>query len=62
MKDMQLHLDKLRANAAECQFLSDLASGRRKRELFAKLAQRHRRHAAEVEREIARVKEAGSHD
>ena len=49
MKDMQAHLDKLRAEAAECQMISDLATIPVKRELFSKLAEHHRRLAQEVE-------------
>jgi hypothetical protein len=45
-------LEKLRADAAECQLISDLATHPLKRELFAKLAEHHRRLAAEVERAI----------
>ena len=50
MKDMQLHLDKLRMQAAECEMIRDLATDRMKRELFAKLAQHFKVLAAEVER------------
>jgi len=50
MKDMQLHLDKLRMQAAECEMIRDLARDKMKRELFAKLAQHFKVLAAEVER------------
>ena len=50
MQDMQTHLDKLRAEAAECQMISDLATLPLKRDLFAKLAEHHRRLAQEIER------------
>ena len=38
MKDILAHLDKLRADAAECAMIRDLATDREKRELFARLA------------------------
>jgi len=50
---MQVHLEKLRADAAECQLISDLATDPQKRQLFAKLAQHHLTLAQEVERAIA---------
>ena len=50
MKDMQLHLDKLRMQAAECEMIRDLATDKMKRKLFAKLAQHFKVLAAEVER------------
>lgn len=37
MKDMQAHLEKLRAQIAECEMIRDLAPDLRKRELFARL-------------------------
>jgi hypothetical protein len=52
MRDMQNHLEKLRTEAAECQIISDLAALPLKRELFAKLAEHHRKLAEEVERAI----------
>ena len=39
MKDMVAHLEKLRADAAECAMIRDLAVDQRKRELFARLAE-----------------------
>jgi hypothetical protein len=52
MKDMRAHLEKLRADAAECQLISDLATYSLKRQLFAKLAEHHRTLALEVERAL----------
>jgi hypothetical protein len=52
MKDMQAHLEKLRADAAECTLISDLATDAKKRELFARLADHLKVLAAEVERAI----------
>ena len=37
MKDMEAHLEKLRAEAAECRLISDLATDKEKRELFYRL-------------------------
>ena len=39
MKDMQAQLDKLRADAAECALIRDLATDPTKRDLFTKLAE-----------------------
>jgi hypothetical protein len=50
MKDMQLHLEKLRTQAAECEMIRNLATDKTKRELFAKLARHFEVLAAEVER------------
>jgi hypothetical protein len=52
MKDMQAHLEKLRADAAECTLISDLATDVKKRELFVRLADHLKALAAEVERTI----------
>ncbi len=38
MKDMQAHLEKLRADGAECARIRDLATDKAKRELFDRLA------------------------
>jgi len=57
MKDMKAHLEKLRRDAAECQLISDLATDKSKRGLFAKLAEHHRVLAGEVERAIAAAEE-----
>ncbi|MFL5240027.1 MAG: hypothetical protein ACJ8EL_21015 [Rhizomicrobium sp.] len=53
MEDMRAHLEKLRADAAECTLISDLATDFKKRELFARLAQRLDVLASELERAIA---------
>jgi uncharacterized protein YceH (UPF0502 family) len=53
MKDMQAHLEKLRADAAECGLISNLATEPGKRELFARLAEHLAVLASEVERAIA---------
>jgi hypothetical protein len=50
MKDMQVHLEKLRMQAAEYEMIRDLATDKTKRELFAKLARHFEALAAEVER------------
>jgi hypothetical protein len=53
MKDMQVHLEKLRADAAECGLIRDLATDPAKRELFTRLAAHLETLAVEVERAIA---------
>jgi hypothetical protein len=50
MKDMQTHLEKLQVQAAECEMISRLATDKKKRELFARLAAHHKALAAEIER------------
>jgi hypothetical protein len=53
MKDMKAHLEKLRADAAECALIRDLATDTKKRELFTRLAEHLQVLASEVERAIA---------
>jgi hypothetical protein len=53
MQDMKTHLEKLRADAAECALIRDLATDPRKRELFTRLAEHLSVLAAEVESAIA---------
>ena len=52
MKDMQAQLDKLRADAAECALIRDLATDPTKRDLFTKLAEHYSALANEVARAI----------
>jgi hypothetical protein len=61
MQDMQTHLEKLRADAAECGLVRDLATDAEKKELFARLAEHLSALADEVERAI-RAKEASDGD
>lgn len=58
MQDMTAHLEKLRADAAECALIRDLATDPQKRELFTRLAEHLSTLASEVEAAIA-VKLAG---
>jgi hypothetical protein len=53
MKDMQVHLEKLRTDAAECGLIRDLATDPTKRELFTRLAAHLETLAIEVERAMA---------
>ncbi|HET7888244.1 MAG TPA: hypothetical protein VFL62_18635 [Bradyrhizobium sp.] len=53
MKDMKAHLEKLRVQIAECEIIRDLATDRKKRELFGRLAEHHKVLAGEIERAIA---------
>lgn len=50
MKDYQLHLEKLRRDAAECALVRDLATDKTKRDIFDRLAQHLNQLADEVER------------
>ena len=50
MKDMHMHLEKLRNDAAECALIRDLATDRKKRELFTRLAEHLTALADDVER------------
>jgi hypothetical protein len=53
MKDMKVHLEKLRADAAECALIRDLATDPQKRALFTRLAEHLATLASEVEAAIA---------
>jgi hypothetical protein len=59
MKDMESQLERLRADAAECALIRDLATDLQKRELFGRLAEHLNVLAAEVERAIARASAGG---
>ncbi|BAM90776.1 conserved hypothetical protein [Bradyrhizobium oligotrophicum S58] len=50
MSELMTQPDKLRADAAECALIRDLATDRDKRELFARLAEHLSTLAVEVER------------
>jgi hypothetical protein len=50
---MQLHLEKLRTDAAECSLIRDLATDPTKREVFTRLATHLETLAIEVERDMA---------
>jgi len=50
MSELMTRPDKLRADAAECALIRDLATDGDKRELFARLAEHLSKLAAEVER------------
>lgn len=49
---MQAHLDKLRAETANCEKIAKLATDTGKRDMFTRLAQHYRILASEVERAI----------
>ena len=53
MQDMKAHLEKLRADAAECALIRDLATDPQKRVLFTRLAEHLSALATEVETAIA---------
>jgi hypothetical protein len=53
MQDMKTHLEKLRADAAECALIRDLATDPEKRALFTRLAEHLARLANEVEAAIS---------
>jgi hypothetical protein len=53
MRDMTAHLEKLRADAAECALIRDLATDPDKRELFTRLAEHLTTLAREIEAVIA---------
>jgi hypothetical protein len=52
VKDYQVHLEKLRADAAECRLISDLATDRAKRAMFDRLAVHLNSLADQVELEM----------
>jgi hypothetical protein len=53
MQEMKAHLEKLRADAAECALIRDLATDPQKRMLFTRLADHLSTLAGEVEAAIA---------
>jgi hypothetical protein len=53
MKDMQAHLEKLRVQISECEMIRDLATDRKKRELFVRLAEHFTALASEIEKAMA---------
>lgn len=56
MKTIREHLEKLRAQIAECEVIRDQATDPKKRELFGRLAEHHKVLASELERVIAEKK------
>jgi hypothetical protein len=60
MKDMQVHLEKLRTDAAECALIRDLATDKVKKELFARLAAHLSVLAGEVEAAIKKSTAEGA--
>ena len=53
MKDMQAHLNSLRAHIADCERLRREARSQGKRDIFGRLATQYKRLATELERAIA---------
>lgn len=53
MQELQVHLEKLLRDAAECKLISDLSTDRDKQGLFARMAEHYEMLAAEIERTIA---------
>jgi len=52
MQDMQERLEKVRVQIAECEIIRDLATDPKKRELFGRLADRHKVLAGDIEKAI----------
>ena len=50
MQDIQLHLEKLRIQLAECEMIRDLATAPEKRELFGRLAEHYNVLIGELEK------------
>ena len=59
MKDIEAHLEKVRANAAECALIRELATDPQKRALFTRLAEHFATLASEVEAAIATKRTGG---
>jgi len=55
MRDMEVHLEKLREQAAEYEMIRALATDPGKRELFAKLADHFKILAKEIEQAMQKV-------
>ncbi|KRQ14711.1 hypothetical protein [Bradyrhizobium manausense] len=52
MKDVQAHLEKLRAQIAECELIRDLATDPLKRDTFSRMAEHFRVLAGQLEHVI----------
>jgi len=52
MLDMQERLEKTRVQIAECEMIRDLATDLKKRELFGRLADRHKVLAGDLEKAL----------
>jgi hypothetical protein len=55
MKDMQAHLEKLRANIAECERLQRAAKGKVKPDIFKRLVAHYRVLASDLASDLARI-------
>lgn len=53
MKDIEVHLEKLRVQIVECELIRDLATEPKKREMFTRLAEHFRTLATELERALS---------
>jgi hypothetical protein len=58
IRDTQSHLEELRDRAAECALIRDLATDKRKRQLFTKLANRFAVMVADAERAMSQPVES----
>jgi hypothetical protein len=56
MKDIRTRIEKLRNDVAECAIISDLATDKEKREIFAKLAEHLTLLADHLERALTATK------
>ena len=56
MQDMEVHLEKLLTDSAECELISRLTTDLEKRELFRRLSEHLKVLAGEVEQAIERQK------
>lgn len=62
MKDYQIHLEKLRREAAECRLISNLTANQAKREMFDRLAVHLSSLANQMELEMLNRKPIRDHD
>lgn len=53
LEDMQMHLEQLQTQVADCELIRDLTTDRAERDLFKRFSEHFRVLATEVEREIA---------
>jgi SepF-like predicted cell division protein (DUF552 family) len=60
MKDLKAELEKLLANAEDCELIARLATDKSKRETFARIAKQLREMAAELKGDIAARPEASA--
>jgi SepF-like predicted cell division protein (DUF552 family) len=60
MKDLKAELEKLLANAEDCELIARLATDKSKRDTFGRIANQLREMASQLQADIAARSEAGA--